>query len=479
MKKYKYNIVNLNDLNGKSMLTIREYVRFNGYPNFKDDDAECLLSLIDNIYDKNRDGFVISYMIERICKEFDLIKMDDNAIINIEMKLSNRGDKIKQVVQNYNLLSNQYPFHSIIIYSYIKENNMILKYNIESKELVESTFIELNEDLEKVENYRIPNINFNIKSIYQNPNFFLEGSYFLSNSQEDIKKEILKNDSGVFAINGCGGTGKSLLALDLYKTLRETKDTVFLVPFAQQKIIDEELTEKMNIRTERYYRDTTIKEVIIVDEAQRIKYFRLKDLQKRCKYLVLFYDEYQDIDDVGQIQIFLEDCRPSLIEKKLKQVIRNDNTMDRFARKICGYKKNKFEFKTFDDEKINIYMISEFEKLDINKDDYKIIEPSKSKMTTTCESICFNKKCFSLKQRFQNEIVHFEIGKEYKNVLLYLCNGYCVKNNKIDMKLPVSYGSIRNQIYTIISRAVERIIIICDDIELYNFLMKCKEELTN
>ena len=69
------------------------------------------------------------------------------------------------------------------------------------------------------------------------------------------------------------------------------------------------------------------------------------------------------------------------------------------------YKKNK----------IDIYMRDEFEENNISKEIYKLIEPSKSKIyLSSCENVCTTKQCIEFKKKFDRDIIHFEIGKEYK-----------------------------------------------------------------
>ena len=480
MKKYNYNFINLKNLKNKSTLDIVEYLKYNGAASFDENDAEGLLSLIDFIWESVMDGFIISYKIDRICKEFDMLKIGDNTIVNIEIKLSNRNDKINQLRQNYFLLKNQYPDYNIHLYSYVKEGNRLFQYNYSNDELVESCICRLNEDLNIIKKPEIPNININIQSVYKNPDFFLENKYILSNSQENIKSEIMKRKSNIYAISGSGGTGKSLLALDIYKTLyNRNNNIIFLVPFAKQRIISSKLIEKFNIRMSKYFPlNNETYDVIIVDEAQRIKKDHLNIINNKCNCLVLFYDKEQDVDGTGQIDEFLEEHKKDITKKIIKQVIRNDSTIDRYARKICGLKKSLLEDKNFDSKKIEIYMYNEFIKKKDNFKLYKFIEPTKSKkVIAPCTKHCTLKKCFNLENQIDQEIVHFEIGREYDIVIVYLCEGYYVNNKKIDMRLPICYGNIQNQLYTIISRAINKVVFVCDDIEIYNFLSKCKDDL--
>ena len=479
MKKYEYKYINLNNLRNKNVSDIVEYLRYNGSVDFGTDDAESLISLIEYIYDCNRRGFIISYMIDRIEKEFDLLKIGNSTVINIEMKLSNRKDKLKQAQQNYYLLSNQYPDYEINVYSYVKEGNRFFKYDYDVNQLIESNNETLNYDLKKIKIFEMPSINIDIKNVYENPDFFLENKYFLSNSQEIAKEKILKKNNGIYAVSGCGGTGKSLLALDVYKMLSIDNDVCFLIPFAKERIVSKKLDEEVNIQMVKYFLTEYIKkDIIIVDEAQRIGYNRLKQIKECCKYLILFYDKDQDIDGIEQLESFLEEYKSELETSKIKQTIRNDSTIDRYARKICGLKKSNVENKVFDPNKIDIYMKDEFEQIDDISKKYMLIEPSKSKIySISCESVCSTKQCIQFKKNYNQDIIHFEIGKEYKQVLIYLCSGYCVRNNKIDKIMPLCYGNLQKQLYTIISRTIEKVVFVCDDIEMFNFLTKCKVDL--
>lgn len=479
MKKYQYNFINLNNLKNKKVSDIVEYLKYNGSTYFDTDDAEGLISLIEYIYECNRKGFIISYMIDRICKEFDLLKIGNSTIVNIEIKLSNRQDKLKQAKQNYYLLYNQYPEYDINVYSYVKNRNLFFKYDYETDNLVESDNQALNNDLLKIKNVEIPNINMDIKNVYEKPDFFLENKYLLSNSQENIKEKVLNKSEGIYAISGSGGTGKSLLALDIYKSLSINNDVCFLIPFAKSRIISQKLLEQIDFRMAKYFpKENEEKDIVIVDEAQRISCDHLNDIKKSCKYLIIFYDKDQDIDGIEQIEEFLDEHKSEIETSSIKQVIRNDSTIDRYARKICGLKKSTAENKVFDPNKIDIYMRDEFEERNVSKEIYKLIEPSKSKIySSSCENVCPTKQCIRFKKKFDQDIIHFEIGKEYKYVLIYLCNGYCVKNNKIDKIMPLCYGNLQKQLYTIISRTIEKVVFVCDDIEIYNFLSKCKVDL--
>ena len=477
--KNDYKLINLNNFKNKNKKVISEFLKYNGSKSVKDDDVEAIMSLIKIIKPENSGGFVVSYVVERIDKEFDLIKLDNERVINIELKLSNREDKLSQAKQNYQLLKTQYQNRKVEVFSYVKNGNLLFKYNPTFEEFEKSDETELNESLSKIGETEIPQINFNIINAYCQPEFYLEGRYMLTVSQEMIKKEILEKDKGIFYVCGSGGTGKTLLALDIYKYYADHKETIFLIPFLKENI-SVKLTDNINIRMAKNYPFfDEKKDIVIIDEAQRITKKHLNEIKKSCNYLILFADEAQDVDGVNQLEDFLNENEDILKKRKISQIVRSDSTVDRYARKICGLPQNKLTNKHFIPEKIEILMIDEFDDSKRNKVDYKFIEPTKSKyMQASCYVTCSKHNCLQFKSGQDKDIIHFEIGKEYRHVLLYLCQGYCIINNKLDINQPICYGNIQNQIYTILSRTTDTVTLVCEDIEVYNFLMRCRAELT-
>ena len=152
---YKYNLINLNNILGKDVNEIKEYFRFNGINKFDKNDIVSLLSISEKII--NKQGFNISYNIERLDKEFDLIKYGNDILVNIELKISNRD--IIQCENNYKILKKYYGKEDIYIFCFEENKNNILKYNDELKILETSSYDELNNVLNKITKARIININ--------------------------------------------------------------------------------------------------------------------------------------------------------------------------------------------------------------------------------------------------------------------------------------------------------------------------------
>ena len=113
-----YNRVNLYYLYTTSTLSIKDYRAYEKFlsnrskiTSLGEREKESLYYLVEeflnvNCLVKNLDDFYYSYTIPHIGKEFDLLKIDDEKILNIELKSENVGlDRIKaQLVRNYNYL---------------------------------------------------------------------------------------------------------------------------------------------------------------------------------------------------------------------------------------------------------------------------------------------------------------------------------------------------------------------------------------
>ena len=70
------------------------------------------------------------------------------------------------------------------------------------------------------------------------------------------------------------------------------------------------------------------------------------------------------------------------------------------------------------------------------------------------------------------------IGQEYSKVAMHFCDRYFLNfEGKISCSPGVCYGYLENQIYTIITRTIDELIIIVEGITLYNYLNKIKENI--
>ena len=168
--------------------------------------------------------FYYSFQIPKLGKEFDLLKITDEYVINIELKsLDVEEEKIrKQLIRNRYYLSSL--SKTIKSYTYLSSQNKLYRLT-KSENLVETDFDKLVEDIKKAG----PAYTDDIENLFKEENYiisplanlerFLRRDYFLTSQQNDIKNRILKNVKentlSFQGFTGLPGTGKTLLLYDI------------------------------------------------------------------------------------------------------------------------------------------------------------------------------------------------------------------------------------------------------------------------
>lgn len=173
------------------------------------------------------ENYYINYEIAQIGKEFDILRIGENSIVNIELKSQKDEPKIlKQLEQNYYYLS--FLQKEIYCFTFISETSEFYYFDKNNEKLelinVETILAKIHEikDIEtKIDDLFVPS-NY-LVSPFNNTEAFLKNEYFLTKNQEEIKNKILKaiddKTAKIFSIEGKAGTGKTLLAYDIARTL--------------------------------------------------------------------------------------------------------------------------------------------------------------------------------------------------------------------------------------------------------------------
>ena len=188
---------------------------------------------------KDFENFFLSFTIEQIGKEFDLIKLDkDNLVLNIELKSEEVGVKAiqNQLEKNRYYLKHLAP--DVRLYTFVETGKELYKYTFKGLQLVGV------EDLKDIMQLFQESLGENLESLFQANSYlisplnshqkFMYGDYFLTNQQHDIKKKIvdliLLNDKEyVLGITGKAGTGKTLLLYDIIKEIAERGENCCLI----------------------------------------------------------------------------------------------------------------------------------------------------------------------------------------------------------------------------------------------------------
>ncbi|HHX69966.1 MAG TPA: ATP-binding protein [Gallicola sp.] len=277
-----YKILENNNISNSNK--ILRIIQKNSYSKLRKQEFLGIDQLIDNTYNDgfnldSYENYFVGYKIPQISKEFDLLKISDESVINIELKSKFDETKIKR-----QLLQNKYYLESIgktiFQFTIILEENKV--YKMQDDDLMESDYKELFDVMKKINNKDIDiNKLFDpskyLVSPLNNPEKFIKGQYFLTDIQENISKNIIgkirKNKNNYFSIQGRPGTGKTLLALDIAKKLSEIKKVCFIhmgtLVEGHHIINDKTDIDVIAIKQIRSL-DISKYEVFIFDESQRM-----------------------------------------------------------------------------------------------------------------------------------------------------------------------------------------------------------------
>jgi len=174
--------------------------------------------------------FYYSFQIPKLGKEFDLLRISEDTVINIELKSKPVSDEQiqKQLEQNRYYLSTL--GITIRSYTYISAVDRLVRLT-NSGRIVETGWEELCNELAGQKHCYEGNIEELFKeeryiiSPLDDPDRFLQNEYFLTSGQKDIKRRILKKiqaEGSCFqGFTGLPGTGKTLLLYDIAMKLSE------------------------------------------------------------------------------------------------------------------------------------------------------------------------------------------------------------------------------------------------------------------
>lgn len=214
--------------------------------------------------------FFYSFQIPRLGKEFDLIQIKDEHIVNIELKSGAVSDEMikKQLIQNrYYLSVLTRPIYS---YTYISSENRLVRLT-NHDHIVEADWESLCdilsrdsrdyqgdiEELFRAEYYLISPLTDPVK--------FLNKEYFLTSQQRDIRRQILRKiraeHSGYFLFTGLPGTGKTLLLYDIAMELSDRRKVCM--------IHCSEAGKKWEILHERLHRIDFLSDSRLLDDGER------------------------------------------------------------------------------------------------------------------------------------------------------------------------------------------------------------------
>ena len=277
----------------------------------KNHERRCVEGLVNDLFPLSPspeffDGFIFSYTIPHIGKEFDLLKITEHGVLNIELKSSFVG---KQNIEDQLRKNKYYLSHlskPVYACTYVLKTGKYYTLN-DQNELVSTSKHEVALALALHAGSYIKHIAPLFKacqyliSPVADPERFISGNYFLTLHQQQAKSRFLsamERGSLLFAIRGSVGTGKTLLLYDLCKTAAQKgSKCLFLYPGTLKEGHDalNNAIPGFTIRTAQDLKTDELEayDCIFVDECSligKIFFERLLCLQKQGKTVALAYD---------------------------------------------------------------------------------------------------------------------------------------------------------------------------------------------
>ncbi|WP_159938969.1 DNA/RNA helicase domain-containing protein [Caballeronia arationis] len=239
------------------------------------------------------DSFYVGYKIPQIGKEFDLLRFGAQSIVNVELKASSSPEKIKK-----QLLRNKYYLgflgRPVKLFTFVSASKVLYTLDDdEHLEIVESAGLgewltkQQVDDIQRLD--ELFNPSDYLVSPFNATDRFLKGEYFLTHQQEEVRNQIIASilaskATRFFSISGNAGTGKTLLAYDIGRSLIDDMRKVLVIHCGQLNNGHDELKRNgWSVVPITYYQhcDFSKYDLVIVDEAQRLRLNQLEDIVER------------------------------------------------------------------------------------------------------------------------------------------------------------------------------------------------------
>ncbi len=416
----------------------------------KQDEINDLQSLVTYLQTLNVkvdlfDKFFIGFKIPQIGKEFDLLRINNDTIVNIELKKSSTPEKIKkQLLRNKYYLS--FLNKEIYGFTYVSSENKLysLDYNqnvieLNIKQLVAVLISQKVSSIKKIESYFNPS-NY-LVSPFNSTEEFIKGKYFLTNHQEKIKNQIIGQLSSanhsIFAIKGKAGTGKTLLTYDIANEASKQNEVLIIhCGYLNEGHVSLRDNYLWNIVSAKYLmnQDFSKYSLIIIDEAQRIYKPQLvhaiSEISRLSKKCIFSYDGQQTLRR-GEIVNNVEEQIEKAVTVKpfeLKSKIRTNKEVASFVYGLFD-KGRPIKENSFSNIKLNYFDNYEEAKLymkQLNVEEWKIINYTPS----TVHTLPYEQH--QIEEEKDN--AHTVIGQEYDNVVAVIDEYFYYKGNNLSTR---------------------------------------------
>lgn len=444
----------------------------------KDDEIKDIHQLVAELQKKSGnhyifDDYFVGFSIPQIGKEFDLLRVGETTIVNIEVKRQATEQKIlEQLKKNQYYLS--FLGKEIFKFTYISQENKLYRIQNEGLESCDfQTLIEvlsLQQPLKNCEIETLFNPSDYLVSPFNSTEKFLQDEYFLTQEQQQIKKEVLtiiqNHQNHSIAIQGGAGTGKTLLTYDIAKYLiRENKEVLILhCGHLNEGHYTLQRKYNWNIQPikETFKIDFSSADLIILDECQRIKQSQLDHILGQGKMVIFSYDLKQSFRN-DELSPYFDKImqRENANIFKLNAKIRTNKEITSFIKCLFDRKRRPY-FVNYPNITLNYFSeVGEAKKYvnHLNKEDWKIINYTPShKHQLSYED-------YNIEEVFDNS--HKVIGQEFDNVLVLIGQDFIYKQDKLYFQGDFYYNPVQ-MLYQNMTRVRKKLnIVVINNIQVF------------
>ena len=410
---------------------------------FQYHEIESLRLLVDNLIKSNLnvndlDGFFYGFMIPQIGKEFDLLKITEKQCLNIELKSTDvPSDQIlEQLLKNRHYL--MHLGKKLTLFSVITDSMTCYRLSLNG-ELCPVSFSDIVTEVKTHSDSYLNHIDdlFTaseyLVSPLNTPEKFIQGEYFLTQQQDQVKKQVLKgienaSDNEYFLITGKPGTGKTLLLYDIAKTLSRSGKTLIIhcgkLSEGQKKISSEVSNLKVVPASELKYSSFSLSDYsfILVDESHRIYPNQFAEICREAekhKQICIFSSDPEQVLSSSEIRSNISKKikqLPLLGEYQLSEKIRMNRELNSFITQMRDLNRRPKKAMQFPNVELNYARTSNEAQMLISyyrDKGYVFINYSKSN------------HCYSPYAEYEEDFdTHHVIGQEFDKVLMLMDDSF-------------------------------------------------------
>ena len=303
--------------------------------------------------------FFYSFQIPRLGKEFDLLQIREDQIVNIELKSGAVSEEAirKQLIQNRYYLAAL--GRQIRSYTYISSQDRLVRLTNHDR-IVDADWGELCVDLQEEGNDYAGNIEelfqaeLYLISPLAEPDRFLKKEYFLTSQQRDIERQILRKikikEGQYFWFSGLPGTGKTLLLYDIAMKLSR-RQSVCMIHCGEAgkkwKILHERLRRIDFLSDHQIEKgiDFSTYHAVLIDEAHLLSPDKLKILlEQNMEYPMIFSSDCEDMiapEELGENAVRILKNLPEVQTFRLTNRIRTNAELSSFIQSMIHLPRNK------------------------------------------------------------------------------------------------------------------------------------------